>query len=263
MSIAFAQVDAFTVDDRPFTGNPAAVMPLDQWLDDATLLAIAAENNLSETAFLVPCDDDEADYHLRWFTPTTEVPLCGHATFASAHIVLGDLPQVRFLTKSGILTVTRDGDGMKMDLPMARLSEGRDAKLAACLGMPSDTPIYLQDGKSRIALIEMPSEERVRNLKPDLVVMSRIERLVIITARGSSHDFISRVFSPFDGIDEDPVTGAAHTGLVPYWSRLLGKTRLRAYQASQRGGDLICELAGDRVFLSGRCRTVITGQFQA
>jgi PhzF family phenazine biosynthesis protein len=257
-SIPFFQVDAFA--DKPLTGNPAAVMPLEQWLDDATMQAIAAENNLSETAFTVPSDNDDYDFDLRWFTPAAEVELCGHATLASGHILM-TREQVRFSTKSGILTVTRRGDLLELDMRAAQLTEIRDPTLCYALGV-SDSPIWLADGYNDAAIIEVADETAVRSCSPDFAALKLIRRMAVVTARGTNHDVASRVFVPYLGIDEDPVTGSAHAALVPYWRDRVGREEFTAFQASKRGGILHCQLAGDRVVLGGACRTVIVGQFQ-
>ena len=258
-TIPFFQVDAFA--ERPLTGNPAAVMPLDRWLDDALMQAIAAENNLSETAFTVPSDRDDADYDLRWFTPRLEVELCGHATLAAGHILLhGD--EVRFSTQSGLLAVRRgDEDRLELDLPAATLAEGDEPALCAAVGV-SPRPVWLAAGFNDSAIIPMASEAEVRAVAPDFGALAEIRRMAIVTATGDDHDIVSRVFVPYGGIDEDPVTGSAHGALVPFWAERLSRTQFRALQASKRTGVLDCELQGDRVILGGRCFTVIEGHFQ-
>lgn len=257
-TLPFFQVDAFA--DVPLTGNPAAVMPLDQWLDEGLMQRIAAENNLSETAFMVPSDRDDADFDLRWFTPTTEVELCGHATLASAHVLLsGDA--VRFSTRSGILTVTRADDLLQLDLPVAPLREVREPELCNALGLP-DSPVWLATACNDGAIIEVPDESAVRSTSPDFAALSKIHRMAIVTARGDREDVVSRVFVPYCGIDEDPVTGSAHAALVPYWAKRLGRHQFTAFQASKRGGLVQCREAGDRAILGGKCVTVIEGHFQ-
>jgi len=253
------QVDAFA--ERPFTGNPAAVMPLDHWLDDAVMQAIAAENNLSETAFTVPSERDDADYDLRWFTPTTEVPLCGHATFAAAHILL-TAAQVRFSTKSGVLTVMRDGDLLRMTLPaFSARPGGVDGALQALRLESGDT--FVTDGSEPALIVPVADESALRAVTPDFNALGQIPLfMTIVTAPGDEHDVASRVFCPFIGIDEDPVTGAAHAALVPYWAERLGRHRFTALQASKRTGLIDCELKGDRVILGGHAVTVIEGYFQ-
>jgi len=257
-SIPFFQVDAFA--ECPLSGNPAAVMPLDRWLDGATMQAIAAENNLSETAFTVPSDRDDADYDLRWFTPTSEVDLCGHATIAAGHVLIHTDP-VRFSTRSGILAVTRRNQLLELDLPAARLSEVREPALTQALGL-GDCAAWLAEGCNDAAIIEVADEAAVRAVQPDFSALAKVRRMAVVTARGQSQDIASRVFVPYLGIDEDPVTGSAHAALVPYWSERLGRTTFTALQASARSGVLHCRLEDDRVILGGRCHTVIVGDFQ-
>jgi PhzF family phenazine biosynthesis protein len=257
-STPFFQVDAFA--DRPLTGNPAAVMPLERWLDDALMQAIAAENNLSETAFTVPSESGEADYDLRWFTPAAEVELCGHATLAAGHVLIhGDA--VRFATKSGILTVSRREDMLELDLPAARLTEVHEPELNRALGL-ADCAVWLAEGCNDAAIIELADETALRRLSPDFAALRKIHRMAVLTTRGTEQDIASRVFVPYVGIDEDPVTGSAHAALVPYWAERLGRTEFTALQASARTGILHCRLEGDRVILGGHCQTVIVGQFQ-
>jgi PhzF family phenazine biosynthesis protein len=254
------QVDAFA--EAPFAGNPAAVMPLDHWLPDEVMQSIAAENNLSETAFTVPSEREDADYDLRWFTPTVEVVLCGHATLASAHILLRGAT-VRFATQSGILTVTRDTDDqtlLKMDLPAFPVAEGEEPGLLGALGL-SNVPTYLGSGNN-VAVVLLGDEAAVRAVAPDFSALRTIPRLVTVTAPGDHQDVVSRVFAAYHGIDEDPVTGAAHAALVPFWVERLGRPRFTALQASKRTGLIDCELKGDRVILGGHAVTVIEGHFQ-
>jgi PhzF family phenazine biosynthesis protein len=255
--LRFFQVDAFA--DRPFTGNPAAVMPLEQWLDDSTMQAIAAENNLSETAFAVRSERGDADYDLRWFTPTIEVDLCGHATLASAHVLI-DGPQIRFATRSGVLTVSRSGDLLELDLPAYAVAPGEAPGLSEALGARGDT--FVGEGGNNSAIVLLADEAAVRAVKPDFAALRNFDRLVMITAPGDEHDVVSRVFAAYHGIDEDPVTGSAHAALVPFWAKRLGRDRFTAFQASQRGGLLHCRLEDDRVVLGGKCVTVIEGRFR-
>jgi PhzF family phenazine biosynthesis protein len=257
-SIPFFQVDAFA--PAPLTGNPAAVMPLEHWLEDTVMQAIAAENNLSETAFTIPSDRDDADYELRWFTPASEVDLCGHATIATGHILVTGQP-LRFSTRSGILVVARRGDLLELDLPAAKLTEDREPALCAALGL-ADQPVWFAEGCNDAAIVEVKDEAAVRAISPDMPVLARIPRMAVVTACGSTEAIASRVFVPYLGIYEDPVTGSAHAALVPYWARKLGRNDFTALQASKRGGVLDCRLNGDRVVLGGQCRTVIVGQFQ-
>jgi PhzF family phenazine biosynthesis protein len=261
-TIPIHQIDAFA--DRPFTGNPAAVMPLDGWLADDVLQAIAEENNLSETAFIIPDASGEADYELRWFTPTSEVVLCGHATLASGHFVLtrdsGDL--VRFRTrKAGILSVARAGEGYELALPAWAPSPKPLPAIVAALGL--DGAVETLWHEHRYGLIVVENADIVRRLDPDFRALARDgDVLTIVTAPGEDSDIISRVFAPGAGIDEDPVTGSAHAVMVPYWAKRLGRDSFTAHQASKRGGRLDCRLEGDRVVLGGRCVTVMEGVFR-
>jgi PhzF family phenazine biosynthesis protein len=252
------QVDAFAT--HRFAGNPAAVLALERFPDDAVMQAIAAENNLAETAFLVA---DGGDYRLRWFTPVLEVPLCGHATLASAAVVMERLEPARrsvvFHTASGPLTVRRSDTGYVMDFP-ARPSEtiATPAGLAEALGA---TPIAVTvNAFNYLAVFE--SADAVRGLTPDFAAIARLDRLgVIVSAPGDgAYDFTSRYFAPAKGINEDPVTGAAHCMLVPYWSKRLGKMEFRAWQASKRGGEVRCRLLADRVELEGGAVFYLEGQ---
>jgi len=254
------QIDAFTT--RRFAGNPAAVMPMDRFPEDAVLQAVAAENNLSETAFLIR---EGGDYRLRWFTPTTEVPLCGHATLASAAVVMERLEprrsRVVFHSASGPLTVSRTDVGYVMNFP-ARPSKpvSTPQGLGETLGV---APIeVVADGFNYLALLE--SAPVVRELAPDIAAIARFDRSgIIVTAAGDGpYDFVSRYFAPAKGIPEDPVTGGAHCALAPYWSKRLNKTSFRAYQASRRGGEIICRLAGDRVELEGACTFYLEGEVE-
>jgi PhzF family phenazine biosynthesis protein len=254
----FFQVDAFA--ERPLGGNQAAVMPLTEWLDDELMQAIAAENNVSETAFTVPSDRGDADYDLRWFTPAVEVDLCGHATLAAGHILLSG-KMVRFSTKSGILSVTRDGELLQLDLPAAQLSEADEPELCAALGL-APRPIWVAAGFNDSAIVPLELEAEVRSVRPDFAALKDIRRMAIVTAPGDEHAVASRVFVSYCGIDEDPVTGSAHGALVPFWAKRLGRDHFSAIQASARAGLLECRLAGDRVILGGRCFTTIEGCFQ-
>jgi PhzF family phenazine biosynthesis protein len=252
------QVDAFS--SKRFAGNPAAVVPLAQWLPDATMLAIAAENNLAETAFFVPHGED---YAIRWFTPAIEIPLCGHATLASGWVVLNRLePQrqaVTFQSKSGPLTVARDGARLAMDFPANAVtpSAGNPALVAALGAAPRE----LHEGFQWLAVYDR--EEQVRALQPDCRARGLLDiHGVIATAPGRDCDFVSRFFAPAAGIDEDPVTGSAHTRLVPYWARRLGKDALFARQVSPRGGELWCELRGARVTMAGDAALYLEGTIE-
>ena len=257
--IPFFQVDAFA--ERPLTGNPAAVMPLDRWLPDEVMQAIAAENNLAETAFTVPSESEDADFDLRWFTPAVEVPLCGHATLAAGHILIHS-DRVRFSSKSGILTVTKHGDLLELNLPAAELVEADEPELCAAVGL-SNRPVWIASpGFNDSAIIPVEDEAEVLAASPDFAKLKQIQRMAIVTARGTEQDIASRVFVPYAGIDEDPVTGSAHGALVPWWAERLGRTEFTALQASARTGVLHCRLEGDRVVLGGHCHTVIVGTFQ-
>ncbi|MCS6960486.1 MAG: PhzF family phenazine biosynthesis protein [Pseudanabaenaceae cyanobacterium SKYGB_i_bin29] len=248
-------VDAFT--DRLFTGNPAAVCILAEWLPDAVLQAIAAENNLSETAFVVP---QEERWELRWFTPTTEVDLCGHATLATAHVLFHHYccqgERLIFHTKSGDLTVLQAGDFLTLDFPaLPPRPCSYPSLLVAALGEPPLEVLCSHD-----YLVVYDQEETIVNLRPDLALLPQLDlRGVIITARGKEVDFVSRFFAPKLGIPEDPVTGSAHCTLIPYWGGKLGKGRLKARQLSRRGGYLEGELQGERVLLAGQAVTYMQG----
>ena len=271
MRLPFIQIDAFA--DALFSGNPAAVMPLAEWLHDSVLQAIAAENNLAETAFFVPCPDPEtADFDLRWFTPGIEVALCGHATLAAGHLILAalsDMAEVRFSTKkAGVLVVARTSDGYELSLPAwvadALVSaEHLDAFAAALRTRPQT--VLARGTDYFIAVFESATE--VRALDPDFRSIIDLQRghdiMVVATAPGGpgDADVVSRVFVPEAGVDEDSVTGSAHAILTPYWAARLGRDRFTAHQASKRGGTLGCRLVGDRAVLSGKCRTVIEGEF--
>jgi PhzF family phenazine biosynthesis protein len=262
MRLPFAQIDAFA--RRPFEGNPAAVMPLDAWLDDATLQAIASENNLSETAFLVRDATGAADYELRWFTPAAEVALCGHATLASGHYLLSAdaaKDRVTFRTRqAGLLEVTRVSDGYELALPAWKPDPRPLPAIVAALGVEVAHTLWHDKG---YALVVLHDEAAVRAAAPDgRALAAEGQLVVIVTARGGETDIISRVFTHAFGIPEDPVTGSAHAVMVPYWAERLGRDRFTAYQASKRGGYLDCRLEGDRVVLGGHCVTVIEGVFR-
>ena len=259
IELPFFQVDAFAA--KPFEGNPAAVMPLDQWLPDEIMQMIAAENNLAETAFLVPSAGDDADFDLRWFTPTVEVDLCGHATLASAHVVPFE-DRIRFATRSGILTVEKHDRKLWLDLPAGTVEPGTEPGLLEALGLSDETPCFLGRGGNGAAIALLPDEAAVRAVDPDFRALKAYDRLVMVTAPGGSTDVVSRVFAAYHGIDEDPVTGSAHGSLVPFWANRLDRDNFTAFQASKRGGHLDCELSGDRVILGGTCVTVVDGRFR-
>lgn len=259
MRLPIYQIDAFT--DSVFAGNPAAVVPLESWLPDATLLSIAAENNLAETAFFVPQGDG---YELRWFTPTVEMDLCGHATLASAFAIATILEwgsnRITFTTRTaGVLSVTRDGDLYTLDFPSrppVPLAEA-PAGLVEALGGPQPIAVL----KSRDLLVVYEDEAAVRALSPDMSALARLDAFATcVTAPGRDGvDFVSRFFAPGGGVPEDPVTGSAHCTLIPYWAERLGKTRMEARQVSARGGALACELAGDRVKIGGKAVLYMEG----
>ncbi len=261
LTLPFFQVDAFA--ERPLAGNPAAVIRLTRWLEEPLMQAIAAENNVSETAFTVPSDRSDADFDLRWFTPTVEVDLCGHATLAAAHVLLTG-KSVRFSTRSGILTVSRDGEMLSLDLPAAKVEPATDLAVLAALGV--DGEVFNGSGGNGAALVLLADEAAVRAVAPDFALLRSIDSLVMVTAPGDDHAVASRVFAAYHGVDEDPVTGSAHAALVPFWAKRLGRDHFHAIQASKRGGLLDCRFrpapGGDRVLLGGRCFTVIEGCFQ-
>ena len=256
MNIPIYQVDAFT--SKPFGGNPAAVCPLEAWPADDLLQSIAFENNLSETAFFVP---ENGIYHLRWFTPKAEVELCGHATLATAHVLFHHLgftgERIRFMTQSGELGVEKSGLLLVLDFPArppvpTPLPKGLTEALG---GAPAE---FLAWKHYWLGLYK--SKQDVQNLAPDFKLLGRAcPHGFIATARGGPGDFVSRFFAPALGVDEDPVTGSAHTVLIPFWAARLGREKFHAFQISARGGELWCELKGDRVSIAGRAVTVISG----
>jgi PhzF family phenazine biosynthesis protein len=259
MAVPVFHVDAFAT--KPFAGNPAAVCPLLGWLDDGLLQAVAAENNLSETAFFVK---EGNDYRLRWFTPRSEVKLCGHATLATAftlmHFLEPEIGSVRFNTRSGWLTVEREEDWLSMDfpaLPPWKCSEPPDA-LAQGLRLNRDRTSVLQVEDNYFVVYA--SEDEVQSVRPDLLLLEKLHPAgVCVTAPGDNVDFVSRYFAPSYGIAEDPVTGSTHCSLTPYWAERLGKKQLRARQVSARGGELRCEMAGERVLIKGQAVLTLRG----
>ncbi|HCJ22468.1 MAG TPA: PhzF family phenazine biosynthesis protein [Erythrobacter sp.] len=259
-TIPYWHVDAFA--DRPFTGNQAAVMPLERWPDDAELLAIAEENNFAETAFLVRDESGAAEWELRWFTPAEEIRLCGHATLASGHVLLtrdgGD--RVTFRTRrAGLLEVACTGTGYKLALPLIRSAPGSWPEAAALLGS-EPAEVWLNEDGYGIYLFD--SEAQVRALDPDLRGLGALgSDQFICTARGSDSDVVSRVFVPGSGVDEDSFTGSAHAALTYFWTELLGRDSFTAFQASQRGGHATCRRDGEQAILSGDCVTVVEGRF--
>jgi PhzF family phenazine biosynthesis protein len=256
MEIKLYQVDAFT--DKLFAGNPAAVCPLKTWLPDAVLQNIALENNLAETAFYV---NEKDGFRIRWFTPALEVDLCGHATLATAFVLFNKEGYaghaITFNSRSGPLTVTKHGDLLTLNFPTDVI---KDVPLTADLTAGFNImPVKALRGKSDFVLV-FENEKQIRSLVPDLKVVAKIKaRGVITTAKGDDVDFVSRFFGPQAGVDEDPVTGSAHTTLTPYWAAVLKKNTLRAVQCSSRGGTLACELKGERVEISGNAKLFMEG----
>lgn len=258
MKLSLYQIDAFA--KKLFQGNPAAICPLDEWLNDDVLLAIAEENNLSETAFFVETKDG---FHIRWFTPTTEVDLCGHATLAAAFVIFNELgyskDTIEFDSKSGILTVTKDESLLIMNFPaQPPIACDTPKELEHAFGI---TPIVCLKSEDYIFVVN--NEDNVLNAKPDLSLLKQLDlRGVIITSCSENYDFVSRLFAPKYGIDEDPVTGSAHTQLVPYWAEQLNKTQFHAKQLSSRGGELYCELLNDRVSIAGYAVKYLQGEIE-
>lgn len=255
MQLEFHQVDAFS--ERPFAGNPAMVYRLDHWLSDALMQQIAAEHNLAETAFVVA---DGEQWQIRWFTPTTEVPLCGHATLASAHVLL-EVYQVQserllFQSQSGPLSVSREQGRLLLDFPRIDPQPVKEPlAVAEALRCPVQEVLQTKE-----LLVVLESEQAVRNCAPDMAALAQLPGLgVIVTARSEKYDFVSRYFAPGIGIPEDPVTGSTHCCLIPYWAERLGKSELHAFQCSSRGGELFCRLEGDRVKIGGYARRVASG----
>ncbi len=260
MRLAIYQIDAFA--SRVFAGNPAAIVPLDAWLPDGVMQAIAAENNLSETAFFVR---EGEGWRLRWFTPALEVDLCGHATLASAHLIFERLApgstRVRFETLSGTLEVVKDGERLALDFPArpASLCQPAPGALAAALRA---RPVEVLAARDYLAVFA--SADEVRALRPDMAALAALDRFAVIATApgggpGDECDFVSRFFAPAKGVPEDPVTGSAHCTLIPYWARRLGKRRLAARQISARGGELACEDRGERVTIAGHAVLYLEG----
>ncbi len=260
MKLTLYQIDAFA--GKLFGGNPAAVIPLEYWLDDVLMQSIAMENNLSETVFFVPSADKDVDFEIRWFTPELEINLCGHATLASAYVLFNILnfnkPQIRFSSKSGILKVSREDEFITMDFPSwkpERLDIYPD-ELSAMLDGAEIVGVY----KHRDILVELLNEDAVKNCNPDFSLMKKHIDKMIITAPGKKVDFVSRFFAPGAGIDEDPVTGSAHSQLIPFWSEKLGKKDMQALQLSKRGGEIWCEQKGVRVIMKGKAIYYMKGE---
>ena len=255
MKLPYFQVDAFT--NRVFGGNPAGVCPLDRWLDYDVMQNMAAENNLAETAFFVAGPDR---FHLRWFTPTVEMDLCGHATLASAWVMFEKLgvpaDSVSFDTRSGVLTVTKEDTLLSMDFP-SRAGAPAEAPAALLAGLKIKPAEVL---KARDYMVVLESEAAVRAVRPDYAELVKLDCTgIIVTGPGKDADFVSRFFAPRMGVPEDPVTGSSHCTLIPYWAQRLGKTRLKAHQVSARGGELHCEDLGARVAIAGQARLYLEG----
>ncbi len=263
MKLTLYQVDAFT--DKLFGGNPAAVIPLEQWIDDILMQQLAMENNLSETVFFTPSKSKDADFDIRWFTPAAEINLCGHATLGSAYVlydILGfNKPSLKFSSKSGILSITKNNDLFTMDFPSWKPERCNDytASLQDILGDLEIVGVY----KYRDILVEMNDEAAVKNCQPDLTLMKKHFDKMIITAPGKHVDFVSRFFAPGVGINEDPVTGSAHSQLIPFWSEKLGKKKMHALQLSDRRGEIWCEQVNEqRVTMSGKCVFFMKGEIR-
>lgn len=262
MKLPLYQADAFS--SRPFGGNPAAVVPLKKCLPKTLLQQIAGENNLSETVFFVPVGKKTHDYEIRWFTPETEVNLCGHATLAAAFILFTELgvdkKKLVFQSESGLLRVTRKKDWLWLDFPAwmpERVTE-YPAELLSGLGQQELVGVY----RHRDWLVELATEEIVQKVVPDFSILRKLDRMVIITAPGKEVDFVSRFFAPGAGVDEDPVTGSAHSQLIPFWGDKLGKQEMIARQLSRRGGELQCRWRDDRVDIGGQCAFYMKGQIR-
>lgn len=262
MNYTLYQVDAFT--DKLFGGNPAAVVPLTNWLDDKLMQTLAMENNLSETVFFVPSSTTDADYDIRWFTPVLEINLCGHATLASAFILFEKLgypkDEIRFQCKSGLLRVTKKDGLLQMDFPAWKPQPVTEdySHIIKALGDIQVENVY----KYRDLLVEVSSEDVVKNCQPDFTLLKKAGEKVILTSKGTDVDFVSRFFAPVAGIDEDPVTGSAHSQLVPFWAEKCGKNKLHAKQLSERGGELWCEYLGERVTMAGKCVFYMKGEIE-
>ncbi len=256
MNYSLFQVDAFS--DQVFEGNPAAVVPLEKWLPDEVMQKIAMENNLSETAFFIPVKEG---YHIRWFTPLTEVNLCGHATLASAHVLFNHLnfneKEIVFESRTGTLKVKKESGYILLDFPASELNE---IELPAGIEKAFGTqPIKCIKGREDLMFV-FNDEKEINTINPDLHYLKTLDcRGIIITSTSNEFDFVSRFFAPVEGIDEDPVTGSAHTMLIPYWAEVLGKTELLAKQISTRGGVLKCKWAGNRVEIGGKAITYLKG----
>lgn len=257
------QIDAFS--DKLFSGNPAAVIPLEEWIDEKLMQKIAFENNLSETVFFVPSKNSaEADFEIRWFTPELEINLCGHATLASAFVIFNylhfDKSEIRFSSQSGILKINRNEFLIEMNFPSWKPVEFNDppVNLKNALGNVDILGLY----KNRDLLVELADEDAVQNCVPDFPLIQNTGYKIIITARGKNVDFVSRFFAPTAGINEDPVTGSAHSQLIPFWSEKLNKESMTALQLSKRGGAIYCKQQGDRVIMGGHCVFYMKGEIE-
>src|SRR5574343_1055270 len=262
MKYTLYQIDAFA--DKLFSGNPAAVVPLKKWLPTETLQQLAMENNLSETVFFVPSEKKGVDYDIRWFTPAEEINLCGHATLAASYVIFELLglkkKKIHFSSLSGILHVHKAKEVIMMNFPSWNPEPFQEysSDLAGILGVTKIVGVY----KNRDLLVEVENEEEVLHAHPDMTALKNARQMVIITAPGSKHDFVSRFFAPSAGVDEDPVTGSAHSQLIPFWAQKLGKNKMTARQLSKRGGELTVELLGDRVLMGGKCVFYMKGKFE-
>ncbi len=257
MRLPIYQIDAFA--DQVFDGNPAAVIPLKKWLPDETMLQIAMENNLSETAFFIPVENG---FHIRWFTPATEVNLCGHATLATAYVLFNHLKfnekEIRFQSRTGVLKVKKEGELIVLDFPTSEVKEAElPANIVKAFGIK---PQKSFKGREDLMFV-FEDQEAIEKLKPDFHFLKTLEmRGTISTAPSEKFDFVSRFFAPREGIDEDPVTGSAHTMLIPYWAERLGKKEMVAKQISKRGGVLHCKYLGERVEIGGKAITYLMGE---